>query len=98
MGPGQRRPFGRGHVLAGRSPRPTGHDPAFVRAHGCPWDARTCASAASRGHLQVLQWARANRCPWNEDMCHAAAQGGRLEVLHLPHSCMCIFLSYRAAE
>ena len=52
-----------------------------VRANGCPWDWRTCASAAEEGHLEVLQWARQNGCPWCEWTCVYAARGGHLEVL-----------------
>jgi len=37
----------------------------WARAHGCPWDAWTCARAAHGGHLEVLQWAPANGCPWD---------------------------------
>ena len=28
----------------------------WARQHGCPWDERTCSSAAYGGHLAVLQW------------------------------------------
>ena len=37
----------------------------WLRAHGCPWDNRTCAEAAEEGHLEVLQWALRNGCPCN---------------------------------
>ena len=53
----------------------------WLRANGCPWDEKTCASAAQAGHLEVLQWARANDCPWDKWTCAAAAEGGHLEVL-----------------
>ena len=53
----------------------------WARANGCLWDENTCISAASGGHLEVLQWARANGCPWDEDTCAAAAEGGHLKVL-----------------
>ena len=39
-------------------------------SRGCPWDARTCAFARERGHLEVLIWAREQGCPdedFNED-------------------------------
>jgi hypothetical protein len=36
----------------------------WLRAKGCPWDARTCTYAALHGHLEVVKWARANGCPW----------------------------------
>jgi hypothetical protein len=41
----------------------------------------TCAVAAQKGHLEVLQWARANGCPWDKETCRLAAMGGHLEVL-----------------
>jgi hypothetical protein len=48
----------------------------------CPWDERTCESAAQGGHLEVLTWARMHGCPWRtEVMCRAAAAGGNLAVL-----------------
>ena len=37
----------------------------WLRAHGCPWDDRTCAEAARGGNLEVLQWALRNGCPCN---------------------------------
>ena len=52
----------------------------WARERGCPWDELTCALAASRGHLQVLQWAREHG--WdNINVCAGAAVGGHLEVL-----------------
>ena len=36
---------------------------------GCPWDERTCAYAAKKGHLEVFKWARARGCP-----CSAATE------------------------
>ena len=52
-----------------------------ARVNGCKWDAKTCASAAQKGHLEELQWARANGCDWDCRTCVAATQGGFLEVL-----------------
>eukprot|EP00035_Acanthoeca_spectabilis_P005320 m.112486 g.112486 ORF g.112486 m.112486 type:complete len:97 (-) comp12968_c0_seq1:29-319(-) len=49
----------------------------------------TCASAASVGHLAVLQWAHANGCPWHYSTCSDAASGGHLEVLQWALNCMC---------
>ena len=46
---------------------------AWAKERGCPWDARTCAHAAWKGHLEVLQWARANGPPWDEWTCAYAA-------------------------
>jgi hypothetical protein len=42
----------------------------LLRTRGCAWEpiARgrddLCSSAATGGHLAVLQWARADGCPW----------------------------------
>lgn len=41
----------------------------WARKHGCPWNATTCAYAASGGHLELLAWARENGCPWDEKTC-----------------------------
>jgi len=49
-----------------------------VRAHGCPWDEKTCANAAEGGHLKVLQWWRANGCPWDRNT-RVVARGYILE-------------------
>jgi hypothetical protein len=35
----------------------------WLRANGCPWDARVYEYAAQDGHEAMLQWARANGCP-----------------------------------
>ena len=53
----------------------------WARANGCPWNERTCATAAAGGHLEVLQWAHDNECPWDERTCALAAMGGHLAVL-----------------
>jgi Ankyrin repeats (many copies) len=47
----------------------------------CPWDVKTCSTAAKFGHLQVLQWARQHGCDWNEWTCINAAQNGHLHIL-----------------
>ena len=60
-----------------------------LRANGCPWDEKTCSSAAMGGHLEVLQWARQNGCPWDKWTCRAAAWGGHLEVLQWAHQNGC---------
>jgi len=54
-----------------------------ARAAGHPWGQDTCASAAYRGHLEVLKWLRAQDppCPWNENTCVWAAQCGQLVIL-----------------
>ena len=53
----------------------------WATIEGCPWDGRTCESAAGEGHLEVLKWLRERRCPWDERTCASAAGGGHLEVL-----------------
>jgi hypothetical protein len=35
----------------------------WLRANGCPWDARTCTRAEAGGHTELLRWSRANGCP-----------------------------------
>ena len=52
----------------------------WARENGCPWDWETCASAAERGHLEVLKWARENGCPWDEDTRLLAASLGYVET------------------
>jgi hypothetical protein len=52
----------------------------WAREHHCPWDERTCRSAAAGGHLDVLRWAREHHCPWDDRTCEYAARGN-LEVL-----------------
>ena len=41
----------------------------------------TCLAAASRGRLEILQWAHSAGCEWDERTCQAAATGGHMEVL-----------------
>ena len=48
----------------------------------CPWNEQTCARAAEKGHLNVLQWAHENGCPWDEWTCTKAVRGKHLNVLH----------------
>ena len=50
----------------------------WLRAEGCPWDARACGFAARGGHLDVLKWLRAEGCPWDKWACELAAKGGHL--------------------
>jgi hypothetical protein len=45
------------------------------------WGEETCAYAADKGHLEVLQWLRSEGCPWDERTCMFAATGGHLETL-----------------
>ncbi len=52
-----------------------------MQSHGCLWNEWACIhAAASRGHLEVLQWAQSQGCPWNEETCANAAEGGHLKV------------------
>jgi hypothetical protein len=48
-----------------------------------------CASAASRGHLEMLKWMHANGCPWDRWTCAAAAVRGHLDVLKWARSNGC---------
>jgi hypothetical protein len=41
----------------------------------------TCAGAAARGALEMLQWALADGGEWDERLCLEAAKAGQLEVL-----------------
>jgi hypothetical protein len=61
---------------------------SWLRARGWAWEPPcnghgndSCSSAASGGHLAVLQWLRANACPWNEYTCSEAAANGHLQLL-----------------
>lgn len=53
----------------------------WLRAHGCPWDERTCTSAAAIGRLDILQWARQNGCPWDEGMLVRAIKRGHMHII-----------------
>lgn len=53
----------------------------WARSNNCPWDEKTCSSAAYGGHLDVLRWARQNGCPWDAGVCGRAAEGGHLDLL-----------------
>lgn len=41
----------------------------WLRANGCPWDARVCTTAYMTNHLATLKWAVANGCPWDAVAC-----------------------------
>jgi len=47
----------------------------------CPYDASACASAAGRGHLEVLKWLRAKGCPWNWTAVKYAVNNGHFEMV-----------------
>jgi hypothetical protein len=61
-----------------------GHLPVlqWLRAHHCPWDARTCEMAGAAGHLDVLIWARERDCSWDERLCLEVGPGTHAQVLH----------------
>ncbi len=48
------------------------------------WNDRTCANAASGGHIKALQWARENGCEWNAMVCSGAAENGHFDVIKWP--------------
>jgi len=41
----------------------------YARENGCPWDQRTCDSAAMNDYLHVLRWAIDNGCPYEVNDC-----------------------------
>ena len=53
----------------------------WSRAHGCPWDAKTCAVAAWQGRFDLLRWARETGAPWDEDTCISAFSRGHIHML-----------------
>lgn len=62
------------------------HVMQWMRANGCPWDARVCQMAALGGHLNVLEWACENGCQWGSWACVNAIQGGHLHVIEWAHT------------
>ena len=56
---------------------------------GCPWDAETCANAASNGHLDCLVYAHEQGCPWDEFTSQAAAYYGHLDCLQYAYEHGC---------
>ena len=68
----------------------------------CGWHEGTCALAARKGHLHVLQWMRSlqpasDRCPWDAETCQEAAAGGHIEVLRWARQRKCAW-DERACE
>lgn len=53
----------------------------WCRSNGCPWDERTCTSAALRGHLDILKWLRANGCPWGRQIIRYCQEEGNEAAL-----------------
>lgn len=46
-----------------------------------PWDKQTCALAAYRGQIELLEFLRENGCPWDETVCSLATQGGQFKTI-----------------
>lgn len=47
----------------------------------CPWDAETCAAAAEKGHLEVVQWCVRRGCPWDKRTIELARNNGHAHVV-----------------
>ena len=47
----------------------------WLRAEGCPWDARVCANALEGEHLEVLEWLLAEGCPYTRASLSMAVLG-----------------------
>lgn len=53
-----------------------------LRVYRSPWSEKTTSAAASRGHVEALQFAMENRCPYDfEDIARCAARVGSLPAL-----------------
>jgi hypothetical protein len=39
----------------------------WLREKGCPWNAKTCSTAAFTGRLYIVKWARENGCEWDAE-------------------------------
>ena len=61
----------------------------YAREHGCPWDIRTCGSAALQGHLACLAYAHEHGCPWDVSTCVDATLNGHLACLQYAHEHGC---------
>jgi hypothetical protein len=62
---------------------------AYAHEHGCPWDARTCESAANFGRLDALRYAHEHGCPWDARTVNAAAERGKDSCLQYALACGC---------
>ena len=60
-----------------------------ARVLGYPWNAKTCANAASSGYFRILKYAHEHGCPWDEETCWYAAKNGHLECLKYAHERGC---------
>ena len=54
-------------------------------ARNYTWDAKTSASAAGAGHLDVFSWAVDNGCPHDEWTYGVAAANGHMHILEFAH-------------
>ncbi len=65
----------------------------LLHQFGCPWDERTCATAAAIGYsygLERLQYVHEHGCPLDERTCAAAAgHAGGLDCLQYAHEQGC---------
>lgn len=73
---------------------------SWAVARGCPLDARTFASAGSRGQIQVLSWLLGKGCKWDARTCTAAVASADegLGILPWLHEHGCPWDTYTAAE
>lgn len=53
----------------------------WLRRHNCPWDEKTCSTAAENDNLKALKWARSEGCSWDSYTFSAAAKNGNIEML-----------------
>lgn len=54
----------------------------WLREKNCPWDIRTCSSAAGRGDLNTLDWAMTNGCDYNhEEILVEAISNRHFEII-----------------
>ena len=60
-----------------------------MHENGCPWDASTCSTAASSGHLDCLIYAHEQGCPWDHSTCTNSAASGQLSILQYAFSHGC---------
>ena len=60
-----------------------------ARVLGYPWNAKTCANAASSGYFRILKYAHEHGCPWDKRTCDNAARYGHLECLKYAHERGC---------
>ena len=50
----------------------------------------TCAAAAFKGHLPVLEYLHEAGCPWDENTTSCAASAGHLHCLKYAHERGCV--------